>query len=67
MESSKGHILVVEDDVRLRGLVESHLRSYAFSVQGLGDGRQVERVLAESVIDLIVLDLGLPGDDGLQI
>jgi two-component system phosphate regulon response regulator OmpR len=67
MEQSKGHILVVEDDVRLRGLVESHLRSYAFSVQGLGDGRQVERVLAESAIDLIVLDLGLPGDDGLQI
>lgn len=32
MEQSKGHILVVEDDVRLRGLVESHLRSYAFSV-----------------------------------
>ena len=67
MEQSKGYILVVEDDLRLRSLVQSHLRSYAFSVQGLGDGRQVERVLAESPIDLIVLDLGLPGDDGLQI
>ncbi len=67
MEQSKGYILVVEDDLRLRSLVQSHLRSYAFSVQGLGDGRQVERVLAESAIDLIVLDLGLPGDDGLQI
>lgn len=64
---SKGHILVVEDDLRLRTLVESHLRSYAFSVQGLSDGRQVEHVLAESPIDLIVLDLGLPGEDGLQI
>ncbi len=67
MERSKGHILVVEDDLRLRSLVESHLRSYAFSVQGLSDGRQVERALAESPVDLVVLDLGLPGEDGLQI
>lgn len=67
MRQSKGHILVVEDDLRLRSLVESHLRSYAFSVQGLSDGRQVERVLGESAVDLLVLDLGLPGEDGLQI
>ncbi len=67
MERTKGHILVIEDDLRLRGLVESHLRSYAFSVQGLSDGHQVERALEESQIDLIVLDLGLPGEDGLQI
>jgi two-component system phosphate regulon response regulator OmpR len=67
MKESKGHILVVEDDLRLRTLVESHLRSYAFSVQGLNDGRQVERVVTESPVDLIVLDLGLPGEDGLQV
>lgn len=67
VEASKGHILVIEDDPRLRALVESHLRSYAFTVQGLSDGRQVERVLGERHVDLIVLDLGLPGEDGLQI
>ena len=67
MEPSKGHILVIEDDPRLRTLVESHLRSYAFTVQGLSDGRQVERVLGERHVDLIILDLGLPGEDGLQI
>lgn len=67
MNQTKGHILVVEDDLRLRTLVESHLRSYAFTVQGLSDGRQVERVLNECHVDLIVLDLGLPGEDGLQI
>ena len=67
MIQRKGHILVVEDDLRLRSLVESHLRSYAFSVQGLSDGRQVQRILTECPVDLVVLDLGLPGEDGLQL
>ena len=60
-------ILVVDDDLRLRSLVESHLQGFGFAVRGISDGRQIETLLAETTIDLIVLDLGLPYEDGLQI
>ena len=59
--------MLVEDDVRLAELVRSYLQSNGFrvSVEGRGD-RVVERVQRESP-DLIVLDLGLPGQDGFSI
>lgn len=60
-------ILVIDDDLRLRSLVESHLQSFGFIVQGMSDGRDLENVLAEDPVDLIILDLGLPNEDGLQI
>lgn len=63
----KQHILIVDDDLRLRVLVETHLKGYGFAVQGISDGRQIESVLEASPIDLIILDLGLPHEDGLQI
>jgi two-component system phosphate regulon response regulator OmpR len=61
------NILVVDDDLRLRSLLESHLQAFGFAVHGLGDGRQVEAVLDREAIDLIILDLGLPFEDGLEI
>ncbi len=64
---NKARILVIDDDLRLRSLVESHLKGYGFVVQGMGDGRQIEASLAENPVDLIILDLGLPHEDGLQI
>ncbi|MBE7563671.1 MULTISPECIES: response regulator [Acidithiobacillus] len=63
----KQHILIVDDDLRLRSLVESHLKGYGFAVQGMGDGSQIESVLGTFPVDLIILDLGLPQEDGLQI
>lgn len=67
MEDVKGHILVVEDDLRLRSLLESHLRSFGFAVQGQATGQGIKDILREGKIDLLVLDLGLPKEDGLQI
>ncbi len=64
---NKQHILVVDDDLRLRSLVESHLKGYGFAVQGMSDGRQIEAILEASPVDIIILDLGLPHEDGLQI
>ncbi|MDD5376047.1 MULTISPECIES: response regulator [Acidithiobacillus] len=64
---TRKQILVVDDDLRLRGLVESHLQGFGFGVRGMSDGRQIESLLAEAPVDLIVLDLGLPHEDGLQI
>ncbi len=66
MDTQK-QILVVDDDLRLRSLVESHLQGFGFAVRSINDGRQIDSLLAETPVDLIVLDLGLPHEDGLQI
>ena len=64
---SPRHILVVDDDVELRAQVCGYLSEHGFVVHGAADGRQMETALAASPIDLIVLDLMLPGEDGLSI
>ncbi len=61
------NILIVEDEPRLRGLLVDYLRAAGFAVQEHNDGRGVvERVQAERP-DLVLLDLMLPGGDGLDI
>jgi two-component system, OmpR family, response regulator len=61
------HILVIEDDREISALVARYLRSNDCRVTALGDGRGVERVMDGHRVDLIVLDLMLPGEDGLSI
>jgi two-component system, OmpR family, response regulator len=65
--ASPPHILVVEDDREISALVAKYLRANECRVSVAGDGREMDRVLAESRIDLIVLDLMLPGEDGLSL
>jgi two-component system OmpR family response regulator len=61
------HILVVEDDVEISRLVSRYLRTNDFHVSVAADGRNMDRLLDDSRIDLIVLDLMLPGEDGLSL
>jgi DNA-binding response OmpR family regulator len=58
-------LLVVEDDVRLRGLLERYLREQGFDVVVAGDVAAAEKQRQRFHVDLIVLDLMLPGEDGL--
>lgn len=60
-------ILVVDDDVALRDLVADYLTTNGFQVEGVGDGHGLRANLARSPPDLVVLDLMLPGDDGLTL
>jgi DNA-binding response OmpR family regulator len=60
-------ILLVDDDERLRDLLLRYLQSQGFEARGAGDGVQMQQVLDRGYFDLIVLDLMLPGEDGLQI
>ena len=61
------HLLVVDDDREIRDLVSRFLRNHGFRVTLAKDGSEMKRALAEWRIDLIVLDLMLPGDDGLTL
>jgi two-component system OmpR family response regulator len=61
------HILLVEDDHEISRLVGRYLRENDCYVSIAGDGRNVERSIEDSRVDLIVLDLMLPGEDGLSL
>lgn len=61
------HILLVEDDVEISRLVSRYLRANDFRVSAVPDGRQINRAIKDSHIDLILLDLMLPGEDGLSV
>lgn len=60
-------ILVVDDDARLRGLLQRFLEEQGFQVRAMGDAEQMDRALSRELFALLVLDLMLPGEDGLSI
>lgn len=61
------HILLVEDDVEISRLVSRYLRGHDFRISALPDGRQLCRAIEDSHIDLVLLDIMLPGEDGLSL
>lgn len=66
-EEQVQRILVVDDDVALRELIASYLQANGFVVDGCGDGREMRAAIERHAPDLIVLDLMLPGEDGLSL
>jgi two-component system OmpR family response regulator len=65
--SGAPHILIVDDHREIRDLVSRALTKDGFRVSTAADGRAMRKVLADSRIDLILLDLMLPGEDGLSL
>lgn len=61
------HILIVDDHRDIRDLISRALAKDGFRVSVASDGRAMRKVLADSRIDLILLDLMLPGEDGLSL
>ncbi|HZP94206.1 MAG TPA: response regulator [Burkholderiales bacterium] len=61
------HILVVDDDAAICQLISDYLAGYDMRVTCVADGVQMRRTLALQVVDLIVLDLRLPAEDGMSI
>ncbi|MFL6657875.1 MAG: response regulator [Massilia sp.] len=61
------HILIVDDDEEIRALLAQYLEKHGFRVSTAASGRQMRAVLAAQAIDMIVLDLMLPGEDGLAL
>ena len=67
MEHETTKILVVDDDMRLRSLLERYLTEQSFIVRSAANSEQMDRLLDRENFHLIVLDLMLPGEDGLSI
>ncbi|MBM3565832.1 MAG: response regulator [Alphaproteobacteria bacterium] len=61
------HLLVVDDDKEIRELLSRFLAKNGFKVTTARDGVEMGRALAEWRIDLVILDLMLPGEDGLSL
>ena len=67
MNETNQHILVVDDDARLRDLLTRYLGEQGFVVKAVGDGQQMDKARSREHYHLIVLDLMMPGEDGLTI
>ena len=60
-------VLVVDDDARIRDLLRRYLAQEGFEVLLAEDSKALNKQLTRETVDLIVLDLMLPGEDGLSI
>jgi len=61
------HVLAVDDDPALRTLLVDYLTGHGLRVTAVASGREMDEVLEREAVDLVLLDLRLPGEDGLQI
>lgn len=62
-----GHILIVDDDAQIRQLAGKFLREHGYRVTMARDGREMRQALASASIDLVILDIMLPGGNGLDL
>jgi two-component system OmpR family response regulator len=65
--NGSGRILMVDDDQGIRDVVSEFLGRHGYVVETAGDSREMDAALAKGAFDLIVLDVMLPGEDGLSI
>jgi two-component system OmpR family response regulator len=67
MAATQDHILIVDDDAETRSLLQQYLQKQGYRVTSAADGKALRGALLTARPDLIVLDLMLPGEDGLQL
>jgi two-component system, OmpR family, response regulator len=67
MAAALPNILVVEDDRETRLLISKYLRGNGCNVAAATDGREMAREMADHRVDLVILDVMLPGEDGLSL
>jgi two-component system OmpR family response regulator len=64
---ASAHVLAVDDDPTIREAIADYLGGHDFRVTTVADGRAMQTVLADDVVDLLVLDLRLAGEDGMAL
>lgn len=67
MENSKKNILVVDDDIKINKLVSQYLKEQGLAIHSAHNGKDLDKILDKNHIDLIILDLMLPDESGLDI
>jgi len=63
----QSHIIVVDDEPEIRSMLADYLGHVGFTVREAEDGVALRRILAEEPADLVVLDINMPGEDGLSL
>lgn len=61
------HILVVDDDDRIRDLLKAYLMKHGFRVSTAGDAAEARRLMESLAYDLLILDVMMPGEDGMSL
>lgn len=67
MATASPNILVVEDDRETRALIAKYLRTNSCNVSTAANGREMDKLMADQRVDLLILDVMLPGEDGLSL
>jgi two-component system torCAD operon response regulator TorR len=67
MKPSAAHIVIVEDDPVTRAKLAAYFTAVGYRVSEAEDGEQMHEILAERPADLLMIDIQLPGEDGLQL
>ena len=67
MSTFDSHLLIVDDDERIRGLLKKFLMRAGFLVSAARDAAHARRVLAGLDFDLIIMDVMMPGEDGISL
>ncbi|MFD2854748.1 response regulator transcription factor [Seohaeicola zhoushanensis] len=67
MTTEGKHILVCDDEVDLREMVQEYLEKRGFRVSTAGGGEALRAIVAAGGVDLIVLDINMPKEDGLSV
>lgn len=65
--STADHILVVDDDSEIRALLQEYLARHGYRVTAVADGPAMQQAMEDARFDLVVLDLMLPGEDGISL
>jgi two-component system OmpR family response regulator len=65
--TSQSHILIVDEEQDIREPLASYLNKHGFRTSTAADGKEMDKILATAHIELIVLDIMMPGEDGLSI
>src|ERR1022692_1880041 len=60
-------LLLVEDELEIQGFLQRSLTEAGYQVEAAGDGKTAERLAVESVHDVLIVDLGLPDQDGISL
>jgi len=67
MSNLQQQLLVVDDEPKIRHLLKKYLSQEGYSVEAVSDGSAMDKYLINHSVDLVILDLMLPGEDGLSI